>query len=327
MTLDTSLIKNILDTIKDKRVVVVGDFMIDRYLTGIADRISPEGPVPIVEITGDEMLPGGAGNVVSNLFSLGAKSTVVGLVGKDEHGRTLRKILESKGSCTEGLIATADRPTTVKTRVIANKQQVVRVDREKTGYPDSAHLNTLIERAIEAIKGADAIILQDYNKGVLHPELIRATIDTANSFDIPVLVDPKVENFFEYWGATVFKPNTRIAQEVLGRNLGNNESFEKAGYEILLRLQAEMLLMTRSQHGMSLVGNNKKPKHIPAVAKRIADVSGAGDTVISTMALGLVAGLGGYEAALLATKAAGYVVSLPGAVPVTPEALLTESGD
>lgn len=327
MTLVRNTIENALKTIRNKRIVVIGDMMLDRYVWGTVNRISPEAPVPIVEVAEDAERPGGAGNVALNLTSMGAKCSTIGLIGDDRHGETMIRLFHEHGVETDGMIVTGNRPTTVKTRIIADDQQVVRIDREKAGYANGDLEATLIAKALEAIKTADAVILEDYNKGVLTKKLIRRSIDTAIEKGIPVTVDPKRDHFFDYYGATLMKPNLREAEGALTRPLPTDDSVEKAGRELLVRLQSQMVLITRGSKGMSLFGDNATTKHIPTRARTISDVSGAGDTVISTMTLGLVAGLSGYEASVLATKAAGYVIGQIGVVPITPEALLMESMD
>jgi len=327
MSLDTQTIEKLLAVLPNKRVVVIGDFMLDRYVWGRVSRISPEAPVPIIDVTKDDQRPGGAGNVVLNLTSLGAKCSAVGLIGDDKNGDELSELLQQSGADTIGLIKCDDRPTTVKTRVIAEKQQVVRVDREKTHSPDNSIEKRLEEKISEILVGADALILQDYNKGVMTKRIIRYAIEKANELNIPITVDPKSSNFFEYYGVTVFKPNLREAEGALNHRMFKNRDVEQAGSELLLRLQSESVLITRGSDGMSLFEKNKSVKNIPTRALHISDVSGAGDTVISSLTLGIACGLNLYDSALLATMAAGYVVGRVGVVPITPEALLTESGD
>jgi len=327
MPLSKQVIVDTLKTISGKRVAVIGDFMLDRYIWGAVRRISPEAPVPVVEVSEDSERPGGAGNVVLNLVRLGAECEAVGLIGDDANGIILNDLLLSHGADTRGMVKTTDRPTTAKTRIFAEEQQVVRVDREKNSWVTNDLQNTMVEKVNEAIEAADAVILQDYNKGVLTPTVIRTAINAAQKRGIPVTVDPKTDHFFDYIGATIFKPNLREAETALGRRLPDNHEVERGGNELLVRLQAEMVLLTRGGHGMTLFTHGEPPRHIPTRARSITDVSGAGDTVISTLTLGLVAGLSGFDAAQLATKAAGYVVGQVGVVPITPEALLTESGD
>ncbi|MCB2200343.1 D-glycero-beta-D-manno-heptose-7-phosphate kinase [bacterium] len=320
-------IKRTLEAIQGKRVAVIGDYMLDRYIWGNVRRISPEAPVPVVEVSQDDLRPGGAGNVVLNLISLGAKCSTVGLCGDDLNGRDLIELMKTAGAEVDGLITAEDRPTTIKTRVIAEDQHLLRVDRERTDNVTGSLETKLGDAAVAEVERADAVILQDYNKGALTPQIIRRVIQAAQQRRIPITVDPKHDNFFDFLGATVFKPNMREAESALGRRLFNDPDIERAGSELLLRLQAETVLITRGAQGMSLFTPNESSRHIPTRARKISDVSGAGDTVISTLTLGLVGGLDGERAAHLATLAAGYVVGQVGVVPVTKEALLTESGD
>lgn len=327
MTLDRNAVRTVLETIRDKRIAVIGDFMLDRYLWGSVTRISPEAPVPVVEVTDDAERPGGAGNVVLNLASLGISSSAVGVVGNDRYGEVLVQLLKEKGADTSGLHVDITRPTTAKTRVIAEDQQVVRVDRENTQELNAEAEEALKHHIDRILQEVDAVILQDYNKGVLTSGLIEHILDRARELDRIVTVDPKREHFFDYYGATLVKPNLREAEGALNRPLRSEASVTRAGEELLVRLQSRMVLITRGSEGMSLFAENQAPCHIPTRARTISDVSGAGDTVISTLTAGLVAGLDGCRAAQLATLAAGYVVGQVGVVPITPEALLAESGD
>ncbi|HEB84758.1 MAG TPA: D-glycero-beta-D-manno-heptose-7-phosphate kinase [Bacteroidetes bacterium] len=327
MNLDRSILEEALEKFHHLQVVVIGDLMLDRYLWGRVERISPEAPVPVVEVTEDAERPGGAGNVALNLLSLGAMVRPVGLVGDDAHGKTLMQLLDEKGAHMEGVLIDNERPTTVKTRVIAEDQQVVRVDREKNVPLSNGIEATLISRLRGLVSRADAVILQDYNKGVMTPRLIRAAIDFAKEEDVPVTVDPKSQHFFEFYGATLFKPNLREAEGALNRSLRSEKDIEAAGNEMLFRLQAKQVLITRGGEGMSLFEENRPTIHIPTRARTISDVSGAGDTVISTLTLGIAAGYDAFTAAQLANRAAGWVVSQVGVVPITPEALLNETGD
>ncbi|MBZ0264928.1 D-glycero-beta-D-manno-heptose-7-phosphate kinase [bacterium] len=311
-----------LEKFKSLRIVVVGDIMLDRYIWGNVNRISPEAPVPVVEMTDEVDRPGGAGNVVLNLTSLGAKVVPICIVGKDRCSAALKDLLQRGNAEINGLVEIKGRPTTIKTRVIADDQHVVRVDREITDPIPAKWIEKLMERISASIPDADAVILQDYNKGVMTKEIIRHSIDLARSHDIPTLVDPKFNNFFEYWGATIFKPNLREAENALARPLRTDKAIDRAGNELLARLQSNEVLLTLGAKGMALFRNAQSPVHIPSRAVKIHDVSGAGDTVISTLTLGIAAGMDSADAAQLASYAAEYVVGQIGVVPVTPEALL-----
>ncbi|MFH0881841.1 MAG: D-glycero-beta-D-manno-heptose-7-phosphate kinase [bacterium] len=327
MPLPIETIEQVLRTVEGKRVAVIGDFMLDRYVWGAVRRISPEAPVPVVEVREDSERPGGAGNVVLNLASLGVECIAVGLVGEDAYGQTLKDLLSASNTDIQGLLSVSGRPTTAKTRIFAEDQQVVRVDRESTTPIEGNLENELVEQVRIAVERADAVILQDYNKGVLTPTVIRTAIGIAQERKIPLAVDPKSDHFFSYLGATVVKPNVREAEIALGRRLVSEKDIERGGKDLLVRLEADMVLITRGALGMSLFTHTNAPHHIPTRARAITDVSGAGDTVIGTLTIGLMAGLNGTDAALLATKAAGYVIGQVGVVPITKEALMAEDGD
>ncbi|MBS1261744.1 MAG: Bifunctional protein HldE [Calditrichaeota bacterium] len=326
-TLSESTIRDALAAMRGKRVVVAGDFMLDRYIWGAVRRISPEAPVPVVEVNEDAERPGGAGNVVLNLAALGARCEAVGLIGDDDNGSLLRALLAEQGAGVDGLIADAGRPTTVKTRVIAGNQHLLRVDREHRTPAGEPVQRALLEQVREAAANCHAIVLQDYNKGMLSATLIRGIIEHARHAGIPVAVDPKADNFFAYRGATLFKPNRREAENALARTLETDADVHSAGRDLLKRMDAELVLLTRGSQGMTLFGDGDRTVHIETRPRRISDVSGAGDTVISTMTLALAAGIDPETAALLATRAAEYVVGRVGVVPVTAEALLATGRD
>jgi len=307
---------------RDKRVVVIGDFMLDRYVWGDVQRISPEAPVVVVEANEDAQRPGGAGNVVLNLTSLGAKCDAIGLIGDDANGQELVDLLIEKGANPDGLVLANDRPTTVKTRVIAGNQQLLRVDRELRGEAAVNIQAQVTERMREAVADADAVILQDYNKGLLTASLIRESITFAREQRVPVTVDPKSSHFFEYQLATLFKPNLREAEYALQRELNQNAEVEQACRDLKQKLDADSILITRGSQGMTLLDGEDKPVHISTRPRRISDVSGAGDTVISTMTLAMISGLDKENSARLATRAAEVVVGRVGVVPITPEDLL-----
>ncbi len=320
-------VNEVLEDFKSKSVIVIGDLMLDRYMWGNVKRISPEAPVPIVEVTEEAEMPGGAGNVVLNITSLGARCIPVGVISDDRNGDSLHRVLVNGGADASGLVVCKDRPTTVKTRVIAAEQHIVRVDNESTRDVEAETEKRILGLIEELLPDADAVLFQDYNKGVLTEKVIRGTIDLAQKANVITTVDPKFENFFEYQGVTLFKPNIREAENALARNLVRNEDIDRASHELRFRLNAEYVLLTRGAHGMSLYHNTKPPVHIPTQAQMVYDVSGAGDTVISTLTLGMAAGLSCEDASILANTAAGYVVGQVGVVPITPEALLESSGD
>ncbi|MCX7930198.1 MAG: D-glycero-beta-D-manno-heptose-7-phosphate kinase [Chlorobi bacterium] len=309
-----------LAQLPDKHIAVIGDLMLDHYYLGSVTRISPEAPVPVVELERETCRLGGAANVAHNLRTLGAQVLLCGVVGNDSNGAELLRLADELGIETKGVITDAERPTTVKTRVIGNSQQLLRLDREARA-PIGARIVEHIMSALDHTQGIAAVILEDYNKGVLTPAIIEQVIEWARQRALPVLVDPKIDNFFAYRGATVFKPNQKEAQQALGTRLDADESIVRAAVELLQRLEAETVLITLGARGMMLVERNSFHRHIPSVARHVADVSGAGDTVVATLAAMMVAGARVWEAATVASIAAGVVCGEPGVVPITASAL------
>lgn len=302
------------------KVTVIGDFMIDEYLHGTVDRISPEAPVPVVWQRRTNTLLGGAGNVVRNLLSLGCRVSTLGIIGQDEDGIFLEKKLISEGVKENLFFKAKDVPTIKKTRVFAGNQQVCRIDREEKliSLDDSEKFFlTAIEKAMD---GCGAVILSDYDKGVITPNLIRKVVEIANKTKSFVAVDPQVTHFSAYQGVGVLTPNHHEAGRFLGRTLFTDESVEKAGKEIRTALKSEMVLITRGDKGMSLI-DDAGCKHIPTVAQEVFDVTGAGDTVTSVFALAIASGASGAEAAKLSNAAAGIVVGHLGAATITSEEL------
>ncbi len=313
---------SLLDSCKGIHIAVVGDLMLDRYLMGKADRISPEAPVPVVDIHDEFVLPGGAANVLQNLSALGVVPEPFGVIGEDNDGKTLRLMLEDFGCDSTGIFSVEDRPTTVKTRVLADSHHVVRFDREHRDDVSDSVAEQILYRLRDRIRSGEirGIILQDYNKGVLRSDIITTVIRLANAEQIPILVDPKQLRFFEYVGVTVFKPNLREVRTALNRPIEGEESIVEAIYHLRELLKAEYILLTRGAKGMTL-GGNAGITTIATDARKVADVSGAGDTVIATMAAIMGAGGDVRAAARVANCAAGIVVGEVGAVPVKLELL------
>ena len=305
---------------RGRRIAVVGDVMLDRYLMGDTDRLSPEAPVPVVHVRETRMALGGAANVAANVAALGAEVRLVGIVGDDTHGNTIRTELAQQRLPDRGLLTVAGRPTTTKTRVVARTQQIVRIDEEIETLIEGAELERLTALAVAALDGADAVLLEDYNKGALAPRLIRIVIDTARQHGIPVIVDPKFRQFFDYAGATLFKPNRRELEAALGAatDLEHRDSILGA----TKRLGVDNLLLTLGADGMVLVTKDGVLTHIPSLAREVFDVSGAGDTVTAWTGTMLAAGASLQESALLATYAAGIEVGKVGVATVTPEEVL-----
>ena len=301
------------------RIAIVGDAMLDVYLRGDVDRISPEAPVPVVRVHARVHALGGAANVAQNVAALGARAELVAAVGDDAAGAQLRAMLTALGGEARGLVPTA-RPTTTKTRVVARGQQVVRVDEEMDGDLIGAEVAALEAAVARAIDDADALVLEDYNKGVLVESVIRGAIARARAKGIPVIVDPKYRNFFAFGGATVFKPNRRELEAALGAavDLDHPEALPA----VIDRLAVERLLLTLGERGMVLIEPSGTMHRIPTTAREVFDVVGAGDTVTAYLAAMLAAGATPLEAAVIANHAAGIQVGKAGAATVTPAEIL-----
>jgi rfaE bifunctional protein kinase chain/domain len=310
-----------LATFTKARILVVGDIMMDRFIWGRVSRISPEAPVPVVLVEKETFLLGGAANVVNNVHSLGGRVTLCGVVGDDEMGQRILNELNVKGVDIRGVIFEPGRQTTAKTRIIAHQQQVVRIDRETTDPLKSSTLRDLARFIDQNMKEFDGIILSDYGKGLLTKELIKGLIHGAGETKKFVMVDPKLKNFFFYRGATVITPNTGEASAAAGVPVTDLPSLIRVGKALLKRLRCKALVITRGEEGMALFEPNQEPYLVPTVAKEVYDVTGAGDTVIGTMALAMAAEFGVREAARLANYAAGIVVGKVGTATVTQEEL------
>jgi len=311
-----------IDRFPRTRTLVVGDVMLDHYVWGSVSRISPEAPVPVVNVTKESLLLGAATNVVNNIHALGGKVGVCGVIGNDDAGRQLVHLLRVQGINTDGLVVEDGRPTTIKTRVIAHSQQVVRFDREtKNGIERDTH-RRIFEYVKQQVKnGLDAIVLSDYCKGVVTKELVRDIVNLARKNNVIVSVDPKVSHFGIYSGVTILTPNTKEASIGSKIDIEDDRSLLKAGALLLKRLKCSAVLITRGEHGMSLFERKGKITHIPTVARAVYDVTGAGDTVISTLTLAMAAGAGMVDAAKISNYAAGIVVGVVGTATVKSEEL------
>jgi rfaE bifunctional protein kinase chain/domain len=323
VTFTRSRLMELFEIFKQKRIAVVGDLMLDRYFWGSVARISPEAPVPVVEIESESARLGGAANVANNIKSLGSEPILIGVIGDDNSGNLLRDLMKESAFTTIGLVIDADRPTTVKTRVIAHSQHVVRIDRETRDEISYTLQHRIVDVLRQNIHSVDAIIIEDYNKGVVAKSLIKQLVNLANEYEKVITVDPKFNNFFEYCGVTVFKPNSREVEAVMGRKLVDDASVEEAGRAIMNRLQAKNILLTRGEKGMTLFEQSGTVTHVPAKTRKVADVSGAGDTVISTLTVALASGATVREATSLANYAGGVVCGEVGIVPVAKDALLS----
>ena len=317
-------VEQLLATASSKRVAVVGDAMLDVYLRGEVERISPEAPVPVVRVTDRKLALGGAANVANNIVTVGARCELVSAVGIDNAGATLRSMLEEVGADTRSLVSVG-RPTTTKTRVVARSQQLVRYDEEDDNDLEGDETARLLEALRVAISDADALVFEDYNKGVIVPAVISAGIEMAREKGIPSVVDPKYRNFFAYRGATVFKPNRRELDSALGAEV--DVDHPEALPLTFERLGVEHLLLTLGERGMVLMSADGEVGRIPTTAREVYDVVGAGDTVTAYLATVMAAGGTPAEAALIANYAAGVEVGKLGAATVTPEEVLEAYDD
>jgi rfaE bifunctional protein kinase chain/domain len=311
----------LVERLPGQRVLVVGDVMLDEHLWGEVRRISPEAPVPVVELQWRTHVPGGAANAAVNAAGLEAQVALVGAVGEDESAGHLRRALGAAGVDASGLITDAGRPTTTKTRVIAHHQQVVRVDHEQRG-PVRACTEEALRQAIEQrLSGAAICLLSDYAKGVVSAELARWLIARCAALGKPILVDPKGSDFAKYRGATLVKPNLHEAALFLRTEIISEKEALAAGSRLLEALASAAVLLTRGAEGMSLFRPSVSPLHVPALAREVYDVTGAGDTVAATLTVALAAGGDLEDAARLAARAAAAVVGRVGTSPVRREDL------
>jgi len=318
ITIDSPRLDSFFNSFKDKKIIVLGDVMLDRYLWGIVDRISPEAPVPVVEISEEFTRLGGAANVANNLFSLGATPIPIGIIGDDQEGEQLLSQLKKLGFPTEFIIKDPSRPTAIKTRIIANDQHVVRADRESKHPVDSVIAKKVNQAVRETLRQADALIFQDYNKGLLTKAIITQTIVEANSRNTIITVDPKFDNFFAFKTVTLFKPNRKEIESALGVRIKSEEILKESCLKLMIKLQCKAVLVTLGESGMCLLESSGDFTLAPTKARKVHDVSGAGDTVISTLTLALASGANLKEAITLANYAAGAVCEEVGVVPIDP---------
>ena len=312
----------LIDKFKGKEIIVIGDVMLDHFVKGSVSRISPEAPVPVVNVEQEDFVAGGAGNVAVNLAVLGAKPKIISVLGDDANGIILKQFLENKGADVSKMVIDETRPTTQKVRVIAERQQVVRVDRESKARINKEVSAECLANFKEALKTAKGVIMSDYGKGMLSDHNIQDIIKACRAKNIPVCVDPKIDNFLKYKNITCMTPNTKEAWEGMGLPPKKDEkSILDLGKKILKTLKADSILITRSAQGMSLFEKGKNPKitTIKATAKEVFDVTGAGDTVISVLTLALACKATLKDAAFIANEAAGLVVAKLGTATVTTE--------
>jgi rfaE bifunctional protein kinase chain/domain len=299
------------------RVLVVGDLMLDEFVWGRVDRISPEAPVPVVHITNEDVRPGGAGNVVSNIAALGGRSAVGGLVGRDAAGARLRLELARLGADTRGVVTTGETTTIRKTRIIAHHQQVVRLDREGAPAHDGPAARRLRDWLLPQLRRAQVLVVSDYGKGTVGPALLDALAEAHARGPFTWVVDPKSGNFSHYRRVSLVKPNFQEAAAAAGVEIRDAASLRVAGSRLLERWDAEAVLISRGEHGMALFRRGLPVREFATVARAVFDVTGAGDTVVATCALALGAGATLEEATILANHAAGIVVGKLGTATVT----------
>jgi rfaE bifunctional protein kinase chain/domain len=347
MTTDNRKLTRTVAALRGRRIAVAGDFMLDRYIWGTASRLSPEAPVPVVDFMNDSQVLGGAGNVAANLAALGATVSPFGVVGEDEPGGAIRECLAAAGMATKGLVADASRVTTVKTRIVARQQQIVRVDRERREPLSKSLEESLIRRIKTALGQLDAVVISDYDKGVVTDALAERVLTECHRRGVPVLVKPKTSRLFAYRGSTAIVCNAKEAGFFVTRQLDDEESVGQAGRALLAHFGCSSVVITRGADGLSVFEDTEKDAfHVAATSREVSldrigqtrtdhashgrqvfDVTGAGDTVLSVLALAVAARAPIREAAVLANAAAGVVVGKLGTSTITPGELLAAVRD
>jgi rfaE bifunctional protein kinase chain/domain len=327
--MDLTRLEQILDRASSRRITVIGDLMLDEFVWGKVGRISPEAPVPVVEVTGESFYPGGAANVARNLREFVDRVAIIGLLGKDRSGQQLRELLSEQKIDTSNAVEEATFHTIVKTRIIARHQQVVRVDRERFVGPSTPQIEEVVAAIRKNIPEIDAVIFEDYGKGFLSTELVSQIADAARSARKIVAADPNPRDLVEWRGLTVIKPNRAEAFHAAGISGGEPDivpsqdtDLKRTGETLLKKWEAENVLITLGEHGMMLFQKKEAPHYIPAKAQEVFDVSGAGDTAIALFTLGLACGATPTEAAEIANHASAVVVSKLGTATVTRDELM-----
>jgi len=316
---------DILKGFANKKVLIVGDVMLDRYIWGTIDRLSPEAPVPVVSVKKHDARPGGAGNVTLNLSALGASPVLCALIGKDRAGEILTKSFQNQSISTEGLIVSPSRPTTEKTRVIAQDHHIVRIDEETDALPSAEEEKLILERIQKLLPSCDVVIFQDYDKGVRNENIISKTVALARAKGIPTVVDPKKRNIQHYKGVTLFKPNLKELRDGLKQKVDptNERDVADAVSKLKTNLSADGVMTTLSEHGVYIDYAGQKVR-LPAHARQITDVSGAGDTVVAVAALCVAMKLDARQVASFSNLAGGLVCQHVGVVPIDKEEFLRE---
>lgn len=321
--------QHLLDALVDRHVVVIGDVMLDEFARGDVKRISPEAPVPVLEVTSRAHALGGAANAAANVSSLGGRSTLIGLVGEDMSAHVVETMLADRNIASR-LVVDPSRPTTHKTRLVARGQQIVRIDQESRAEPSDETRARLVDAVVTAAESADAFILSDYAKGTVSAPVTRSLVAAAKQRGVAIIADPKHRDLRLYRGVSVITPNHGELELAVGRPLTTDDDFNAAAAEVLPLLEGGALLATRGADGMTLYEPGKPPFHVHAAAKSVFDVTGAGDTVVATLAIAMAGGMTLKEAVVAASAAAGVVVSKVGTASVSPTELanaLRELGD
>jgi rfaE bifunctional protein kinase chain/domain len=315
MDIDIKRFDKFTEIAKDKKIAVLGDIMIDHYIIGRVTRISPEAPVPILESLEDEYRLGGAANVALNISSLNAKTYLIGVIGDDSNSSVLMNLLKEKKIDSSLIVEDKSRPTTIKSRITSKKQQIVRVDREVTSPISKTIEDKIISNFKNIVSEIDALIIEDYNKGLLTERVITSVIEIAKANNIIITVDPKVENFFTYKGVTVFKPNLAELAKNMNHNITNDQDLQTIAWKLFKEIKARYLVVTLGEKGMLIFEHDKNIFSLPTYAREVFDVSGAGDTVISTLTLALTLTDSVLESAIIANHAAGVVCGKLGTSP------------
>ena len=316
-----------IERFSGRRLLVLGDVMLDHYLWGRCERISPEAPVPVVDVQRESSSLGGAGNVAANLAALGAEPVLIGVMGDDPHAQKLLDAFAERGVDTRALVRDPGRPTTFKTRILAQGQQVVRADWESRAPVEGQALDDVLDVLAREIPRCEALVISDYGKGVVTRAVLERAMSLARGRGIPVAVDPKESHIDAYHGVSILTPNQLEAGYVMGRRIVDEASLTEVGWGLRERLDAECVLITRGAEGMSLFEKGGRYTHLPTVAREVFDVTGAGDTVVSVVALALAAGAGYPEACYLANHAAGVVIREIGTASCSPAQLRASLSD
>jgi len=317
-------LSEITDNFGQARVLILGDIMLDEYMYGSVERISPEAPVPVVDVSSSKILLGGAANVAANICSLGGEALLIGTVGEDEAAVKISQLLKSKNISDELLVTDLTRRSTIKTRIIAHSQQIVRADREDRHEVNAEVEKQILKRFLSVADDIQAVIISDYGKGVITLSLLEKLMTICLERDIYVAVDPKETHFNNYKRVSIITPNHHEAGFAYGRRIQNEEDLLEVGNGLMNRLQTKSILITRGPDGMSLFTADSAPRHIPTFARKVYDVTGAGDTVIASFVVATCAGADPIEAAVISNTGAGITVGEIGTATVTVEQLRTE---